>query len=275
MAISPGSYDPQSLSEGDRQSLWNYFGHQGTAPVGYGGEGGGTARVDMSQVPSTQQYIQGQFAAEDPSLQALVERMGAREAPLDMYTRLEEQAELPALRQSAGSLSKEIANLEDSYYRLEPEISARTRESLVTEPQRQAMLRTQRQPITENLTRLGTSLGRLWDSITRGESTLGTRVGLGLQGQEMQLEPLELQYQTMQDRNARLLTGFTQDKEVLLQNLYDKLDRQRSLDDREWQKVFELEKMKQQYDYNISEYDYKRKNMSAMDIANSIPGFWD
>ena len=39
--IAPGSYPPQSLSQGERQELWQYFGHSGEAPVGYGGEGGG------------------------------------------------------------------------------------------------------------------------------------------------------------------------------------------------------------------------------------------
>lgn len=38
--ITPGSYPPQDLSQDQRQWLWEQFGHSGTAPVGYGGEGG-------------------------------------------------------------------------------------------------------------------------------------------------------------------------------------------------------------------------------------------
>jgi len=45
MAITPGSYIPQNLSQGERQELWDYFGHSGQAPVGYGGEGGGGGGV--------------------------------------------------------------------------------------------------------------------------------------------------------------------------------------------------------------------------------------
>jgi hypothetical protein len=36
--ISKGSYNPASLTQDQRQWLWNQFGHTGTAPVGYGGE---------------------------------------------------------------------------------------------------------------------------------------------------------------------------------------------------------------------------------------------
>lgn len=39
--MEPGSYDPKSLSQDQRQALWEYFGHTGIAPAGYGGEGGG------------------------------------------------------------------------------------------------------------------------------------------------------------------------------------------------------------------------------------------
>src|SRR3990167_699015 len=245
------------------------------AGMGYSNQVEGTGGINLGQIPSTQSFIQGQFGAEDPSLQALIEKMQGREDPLAMYARLEAEQGLPPLRQSGETLSKEIANLEDSYYRLEPDISARTRESIVTEPQRRAMLAEGRRPITEGLTRMGTSLSRIWDAISRGESTLGTKVGLGIKGQEMQLEPYQLTYDVMVDRNARLLSGFSADNETLLNSLYDKLQQNRHLDDREWQKAFELEKMKQEYDYKISEYDYKRKNQSAAQIANSIPGFWD
>lgn len=44
MAVGPGgitvgSYSPQDLTQEQRQWLWQQFGHNGEAPVGYGGEG--------------------------------------------------------------------------------------------------------------------------------------------------------------------------------------------------------------------------------------------
>ena len=245
------------------QTITSPFIPKSLAGMGYSNQVSGTEGLNLNQIPSTQSYIAGQFASEDPVLQALVERMKGREDPLAMYGRLETDLGLPPLRQTAGSLSKEVADLEDSYYRMEPEISARTRESIVTEPQRRAMLASARQPITEGLTRLGTSLSRLWEAISRGESTLATKVGLGLKGQELELEPFQLQYEAMRDRNSRLLTGFTTDNEILLNSYYDKLERNRYLDNREWEKLRDLEMMKQQYDYE------KEKTKYSLDYLNS------
>lgn len=46
--IMPGSYDPQSLTQEQRNWLFNYFGNQGEAPVGYGGEGMYGPRGDIA-----------------------------------------------------------------------------------------------------------------------------------------------------------------------------------------------------------------------------------
>ena len=48
--IQPGSYDAKTLSQDQRQSLWEYFGHKGVAPLGYGGE---NPRAPIVDNPST------------------------------------------------------------------------------------------------------------------------------------------------------------------------------------------------------------------------------
>lgn len=49
--IAAGSYPAASLTQDQRQWLWQYFGHSGTAPAGYGGEGssGGTSASNSAQ----------------------------------------------------------------------------------------------------------------------------------------------------------------------------------------------------------------------------------
>ena len=202
--------------------------------------GGGGDSIDMSQVPSVQSYVQGQFATEDPALTDLIKQMLAREKPLDIYGRLETEAGLPEMRGAASTLTKEIQALEDYLRQIEPDISARTRESLVTEAQRRGMVAEGRRPFLEKLGMFGTALGRISGRISEAERGIGTKVGLALRGQEMTLEPLQLRYSVMVDRNARLLTGFTQDRQTQLDMLFDKLQRQRQLSDREWQLANEL-----------------------------------
>lgn len=211
------------------------------------GAGGGTEGIDMSQVPSVQQYVQGQFAAEDPVLRDLIMQMRSQEKPLDIYGRLETEAGLPELRGVSTSLSKEIAAIEDYLDQIEPDVSARTRESLVTEAQRRGMVAAGREPFLQKLGKVGTALGRISGRISEAERGIGIKTELGLRGQEMELEPFKLRYQVMVDRNSRLLSGFTADRQTLLDSLYDKLQRQRYLSDREWEQANALAAEERQY----------------------------
>ena len=209
--------------------------------------GGGGDSIDMSQVPSVQDYIKGQFASEDPALTDLVTKMMAREKPLDIYSRLETEAGLPELKGVSSSLSKEIASIEDYLTQIEPDVSARTRESLVTEAQRRGMVAEGRRPFLEKLGTVGTALGRISGRISEAERGIGTKVGLAMQGQQQELEPLQLRYTTMVDRNARMTTGFTADRQTKLDVLFDKLNRQRQLSDMEWQQASQLASEERQY----------------------------
>ena len=194
--------------------------------------GGGT---DFSQIPSVSQYVEGQFASENTALQDLVTQMMGREKPLDIYGRLETEAGLPELRGVSTSLSKEIGAIEDYLDQIEPDVSARTRESLVTESQRRGMVSAGREPFLQKLTKLGTALGRVSGRVSEAERGIATKTELGLRGQEMDIEPLKLRYQVMTDQNARRLTGFTADRQTQLDQLYDKHQLERQLDDRDWQ----------------------------------------
>ena len=53
--ITKGSYDPNSLTQGQKQWLWEQFGHSGEASAGYGGEGGGGGE-DRSPEQFADQY---------------------------------------------------------------------------------------------------------------------------------------------------------------------------------------------------------------------------
>jgi hypothetical protein len=198
-------------------------------------QGGGEPGVDFGQIPSVQEYIKSQFAAEDPYLKEILTRMGEREAPLEIYGRLEEEAGLPLMRRTATTLMKEIGDIEDLLLQIEPDVTAKTRESLVTEAQRRGIISEERKPWMEKLTRMGTALGRLGQRMGVAERTVGTKVELAMVGQQMELEPFQFAYSVMVDRNTRLLTGFTEDRELQLDIMWDKLNRNRYLADREWE----------------------------------------
>ena len=207
-------------------------------------QGGG---VDFGQVPSAMEFARGLGQTEDVAVQDIVMQMRSREKPLDIYGRLETEAGVPELRATSKTLSKQIAGIEDYLDQIEPDVSARTRESLVTEAQRRGMVASEREPFLQKLGKLGTSLGRIQGGISEAMQGVGTKVGLAVQGQEMDIEPLKMRYTALVDRNARIMTGFTADRQTQLDMLFDKLNRQRQLDDREWALANELSQEERQY----------------------------
>ena len=166
--------------------------------------------------------------------------MGGREAPLDIYGRLETEAGLPVLRGAAKTLTGEIESIEDILRGIEPDVGARTRESLVTEAQRRGIVQERAKPFLKRLGEFGTALSRIAGRITAAEQGIAMKVQLAMKGQEMELEPHQLYFSVLTDRNARMLTGFTADRQTKLDMLWDKLQRERQLSDMEWQLANEL-----------------------------------
>ena len=222
------------------------------------------AELNLSGVPSTQGYIQGQFAGEDPYLQAILDRYAAQEQPLDIYSRLEAQAGVPQLQTTAGTLMKEVGNVEDILSSIEPDVSARTRESLVTEAQRRGIVQAKQEPWSEKLTKLGTSLGRVMEALGLAKQDIATKTALALQGQEMQMKPLEFAYSVKVDRNARLLSGFSEDKQTQLDTILANWQRSNQISDRDYATAQQLSSDERNY--------YQTLQKAAANAGASVTG---
>lgn len=206
-----------------------------------------TSGLDTSKVPSVEGYVQNQFASEDPYVSAIVNKYQTAEKPLDIYTRLENEAGIPQLKTTASTLMKEVGNVEDILGTIEPDVAARTRESLVTEAQRRGLVQSKQAPWLEKLGKLGTGLGRVMEGLGLARQDVGTKTSLAMEGLQQELKPLEFAYSVKMDRNARSLTGFTTDRQTQLDVLMDKLQRQRTLDDREWEQANKLAAEEREY----------------------------
>lgn len=227
------------------------------------GGGGG----DIS-VPSIAGYTEQAYAPADEALKSYVMAMRGQQKPLDIYKSLETEAGLPEMKKVAGTLREQIGGLEDTIRRIEGDVAATTRESLVTEGQRSGMIQARQRPLLQNLGTLTTGLGRIEQGISAASQGIDTKTGLFIKGQEQELKPYEIQVSALQDKAARMVSGFTADAENQLQVSMAKWQRQNQLDDREVEQAFqimmaekgynnELAKMKEQSGINISEYQKK------------------
>lgn len=224
---------------------------------------------DVSQVPSVSGFLDKQFATEQAAVDPIVAAMQAREKPLDIYTKLEAEAGVPELRVTAKNIGSEINRLEDTLYGLEENIAGRTRESLVTEAMRGRMVAAEAEPMQKNLSRLTTGLGRIQGAISDAMQGINTKTSLALQGQEMDLEPLQFQFSTLVDRNTRALTGFTEDRQTALDQIYAKWERGNQVSDQEWQLAADIARTEAAYDREV------RAAAAAAGVSDLSGGYLD
>lgn len=234
--------------------------------MGGGSSGGGN--VDLN-VPSIAEFTDKAYAPADEALKSYVMAMRGQKNPLDVYNELEQAAGLPEAKKTAGTLREQIGSLEDTIKRVEGNVSATTRESLVTEGQRAGMVEARQRPLLQDLGTLTTGLGRIEQGITAATQGLDTKTNLFLKGQEQQLKPFEVQVTAMQDRAARAVSGFTADTQNKLTTMMAQWNRNNELSDKQVDQAFELlksekaynneiAKMTEQSKINISEYKTKK-----------------
>lgn len=183
----------------------------------------------------------------DKAVQDYVMTARAQEKPLDIYSKLENEAGLPGLRKTSATLQGQVADIEDAIRAVKKNVAARSTQSIVTDAQRAGMETEAKNPLQENLSYLSTGLGRVTSAIQSGESTIATKTGLAMQGQDRELDTYKFQISNLADRAARMMTGFTTDQKNELDILMAKISRAESLTDQETQRAFELSKMEKQF----------------------------
>lgn len=230
--------------------------------MGGGSSGGGGNNVSLD-VPSIADYTEKAYAPADEALKSYVMALRGQKNPLDVYNELEQAAGLPEAKKTAGTLREQIGSLEDTIKRVEGNVSATTRESLVTEGQRAGMVEARQRPLLQDLGTLTTGLGRIEQGITAATQGLDTKTNLFLKGQEQQMKPFEVQVTAMQDRAARAVSGFTADTQNKLTTLMAQWNRNNELSDKQVDQAFELLKIEKNYNNEIAKITEQSKTNIA------------
>ncbi len=158
-----------------------------------------------------------------------------QEALPALYNRLQSEAGVPQLGEQAQMFKNEIYKTKDRLDRLGEDVVARTTGYNVSDAQRRRLETAEAEPLQTNLGRLGTGLAPVADMLSSAQRGVETQMGLQTQQQERELEPVKMRINSISDRFARELTGFTSDRELQLTGILDKLQRDRQLADRDWE----------------------------------------
>jgi len=175
---------------------------------------------------------------------------------VDFIKNTEESLGIPQQQKAASSLRDQLYSLEDSLKRVAPNVAATTKNSFVTQAQRENMIGAAQKPIIENYNITATNLGRVTEGIT-----------------------------ALQDREARLTSAFTADKQTALTLAIEKLQRGEKLTDDEtaraydavesekaYNRAVEMAKLQQQLDVKTAKETYRAPASSNVqnDIANAF-----
>ena len=166
--------------------------------------------------------------------------VSGQEALPTLYGRLQTELGIPELQQQADIFKGEIYTVRDLLDRLDEDINARTQGTFTTEAQRRRQTAAEGEDLRNQLGRLGTGLEPVAERITGAQGELGNLLGLTVQQQAKELQPLELRIGALSDRFSREITGFTTAKQNELNAVLDKLERDRYLSDRDWQLAQQL-----------------------------------
>lgn len=214
---------------------------------GSGGDGGGSYDALLGSLPKAQDFAASLDIPQDNAFGDYMKYLSSQESPVDFYRRMGDEAGLPEMRKTQSTLQGQIYSLEDSLRRVEPDVSATSRNSVMTEAQRRGQVQERQKPMVESLGWLGQSVGRISSAIAEKDALIMNLTGLNEQQVSRMSDAFKTNIQIKSDQAARKMTGFTTDLQNTLQVNLAKIARKEAIDDREWQKTWDLFKMEEGY----------------------------
>lgn len=173
--------------------------------------------------------------------------LGAATNPLTTYKQLLDENGIPQLQKTSENLSNNINDLSDQIYRVTPNVTANTSNSLVTDSQRQGMIAAQQLPMRQLMEPMSNQLGQVSNALTTQEQNIANEVNAVGQNNQLINSVGQMGVTVAQDNAARSMTGFTTDQSNTLAMLMKKLDVQQNLDNTEWSTLSDLVGKQQDY----------------------------
>lgn len=196
------------------------------------------------QVAAERAAIEGRLNAQKAEQEGLfgqyeTTRKGQEALPA-IYDRLQGELGVPGLSQTVQAFKGEIFKVKDLLDRLDEDVTTRTTGKFVNDSQRRRIIAAEGEDLRTSLGRLGTGLTPVAEALTSAQQEVGTRLQLTTAQQDRELEPLKMRINAIDDRFARELSGYSEQRQLTLDNLMDKLERERQLSDRDWELAQQL-----------------------------------
>jgi hypothetical protein len=244
--INPSTGKAYAINPGS--GVWddNYFDQQ------YGAQNRASAQNSaqydnlLQTIPKATDMVSSISNNENSAFNDYLGYLKGQDSPLDFYTKVSDAQGLPQLRKTQSTLQGQIYDLEDTLRRVEPNVTATTGQSIVTEAQRQGMVTEKQKPLIDNLGWLGQSLGRVSGAITEGNQQALNLTQLYQAGTQQFVEAYKTKLDMAMQQGSQALQAFLADNENILNVTLAKIHRGEQVSDQEAQNAFELMKMQTQ-----------------------------
>lgn len=242
----------------------------GNAAPAAGPAPGGTG---SSQEAAWNKQLQDLAASQKAEFDAMIARQNQKQDGLfgqykdaiagqeklpDMYTRLQKEAGLPEASAQLQMYKDQIYRTKDMLDRLDEDVTSRTTGTLTSEAMRRRIVASEGEDLNNQLGRLGTGMAPVVDLVTGAQNQVAAMMPLYMQQQQRELQPMELEINSLSDRFAREITGFTANRQTQLDVLMNEVARGRQLADREWELAQQLA---------AEERDFQRQRTLAAEAA--------
>lgn len=167
------------------------------------------------------------------------------------YQNLEAQNGIPQLKATSNNLQGSVNNLENSIYRVTPNVSNNTANSLTTDSQRQGMIAAQELPMQMALTPQANDLAAVNNDISTAQTGVNAQVDAQNTQNTNMLGVGQEGVTVAQANQAMQMSGFTQDEANQLQGLLQKMQITGDMDAADWTTLSTLSENYQKYQQSL------------------------
>lgn len=175
------------------------------------------------------------------------QRISAQPSLTGVFRQAQEERGLPQLQGAINLFQGQIGDVKGLIDRLGENTQARTAGTNANQAYLDRLRASEGGQLNTQLGRLGAGLEPVVQAYGLASQDINKYLELTQAQQQRELSPLELQISSLGDRFSREITGFSKNKEDELTVLVDKIQRERALNDREWQRAQELAKEEREF----------------------------
>jgi hypothetical protein len=238
----------------------------------YGGSSNGESTQSYDDLlksisGKTTAFATGVNEAENSAFNDYLKYISGTTTPLDFYTKISEEQGIPQLQKTSSTLQGQIYSLEDTLRNIEPNVNATTKNSLVTEAQRQGIVTEKQKPIIENLSWQSQSLGRISSALSEAKAQALTLTDLYGQGVDKMVDVYKTKLELVSSQGDRALNAFLTDLDNEVNITLAKIKRGEEVSDQEAQNAFAMLQTQKEYENNVKLSELKAPTTEIVEVG--------